>query len=212
MLPLYDITLPLSARLAMWPGDVAYGFALTASLRQGDSVNVGAVTMSVHAGTHADAPFHYQEDGQSIDRIDLSAYLGPARVIDARGLDPIPAAVLEPFDLRQTPRVLFRTDAWRDHTVFPERFPLLAPDLPALLGSQGVLLVGLDVPSVDAFTSKDLPNHHALAAQQIRILESLFLAETPPGVYELIALPLKLLGADAAPLRAVLRPMPERIS
>jgi arylformamidase len=112
---------------------------------------------------------------------------------------------LAPFDFSHRPRVLLRTDAWLDPERFPERIPVLGTAVPAWLASRGVILVGVDVPSVDALDSKDLPIHHGLGRHGIAILENLRLAEIPAGLYELIALPVKLAGADGAPVRAILR-------
>ena len=109
------------------------------------------------------------------------------------------------FDLSTTPRLLLRTDGWLDHSSFPESIPVLSESVPAYLKQQGVILVGLDVPSVDQIDSKDLPIHHALGSFGIAILESVELRRVDPGVYELIALPLKLEGADGSPVRAILR-------
>jgi len=171
----------------------------------GDAVNVCAVTLSVHTGTHADAPYHFSDSGATIDEIGLDPYVGPAVVLDMRGKELIRREDVDGCDFSYTPRVLFKTDAWTDYTRFPTQIPVLAPDVPAYLAARGVILVGLDVPSVDPIDSEDLPNHHALAAHGIHILESLCLADVPSGEYELIALPLKLVGADGAPIRAILR-------
>jgi arylformamidase len=204
-LRVYDISLPLDPTLAEWPGDAPFRLDFTARLSEGASVNLSAVSMSVHAGSHADAPFHFQKAGASIDAVDLTAFIGPCAVVDVSGKDAITRADLDGLDLKATPRVLFKTGAWSDHSRFPETVPVMTGDLPGYLKDQGVLLVGLDVPSVDEIESKDLPIHQALGAAGIQILESLHLAGVPAGVYELIALPLRIVGADAAPVRAVLR-------
>lgn len=201
----YDISLRLDGRLAGWPGDAPFAFRWTCRLADGDSVNLGEVAMSVHAGTHADAPLHFEAGGAAISDVPLQAYIGPARVVDVRAADPIRVADMERHDLTATPRLLLRTGAWPDRTVFPERIPIIAPDVPDWLAGQGVVLVGLDVPSVDALDSKELPNHHALGRRGIAILESLDLDGVPEGVYELLALPLRIAGADGSPVRAVLR-------
>lgn len=200
-----DITIPVRESLAVWPGDAPYSFALGWKMSEGDSVNVGAVTMSVHTGTHADAPFHFDECGASVDALDPAVFVGPALVLDAAGWDVIPRSVFSDVDGTRTPRVLLKTGAWTDHTRFPDAVPVIAPDVPPLLAERGVVLLGVDVPSVDAIDSKSLPNHHALGGAGIAILESLDLRAVPPGVYELIALPLRLVGADGSPVRAVLR-------
>jgi arylformamidase len=202
---IYDISLPMHEGMTCWPGDAPYEWRWSWERRAGPSVNVGRVAMSVHAGTHTDAPLHFADGGQAADALDLAPYVGPARVLDVRGRDTIRVADLAAYDLAGTPRVLLRTDAWTDHTRFPERIPVMDVEAPGWLAARGVFLVGVDVPSVDALDSKDLPVHHALCRHGIAIVENLVLAAVPPGVYELIALPLKLVGADAAPVRAVLR-------
>jgi arylformamidase len=202
---LIDITLPMSNSLACWPGDAPFRFDWSCRKADGESVNVGQVSMSVHTGTHIDAPFHFSDAGPTVEKLSLESFIGPARVIDLRGRATICRQDLESFDLSQTPRVLLRSDAWLDHQRFPQAIPTMAPDVPGWLASQRVILVGVDVPSVDAIDSKDLPIHHALGSHRIAILESLNLAGVPEGIYDLIALPLKLVGADGAPVRAILQ-------
>jgi len=202
---IYDISLPLVAGLAEWPGDAPYRLERTARLDAGDTVNLGRVEMSVHFGTHIDAPYHFLSHGATVEQLDMNSYIGPALVVDVRGKSLIRREDLAHIALKDTPRLLLKTAAWTDHTRFPETVPVLDTDVPAWLKAQGVILIGLDVPSVDAIDSKDLPTHHALAECGIAILEGLDLAEVPEGCYELIALPLKLVGADGAPVRAILR-------
>jgi arylformamidase len=202
---IYDISLALHTRLACWPGDAPYEFRWTCKKSAGATVNVGQVSLSVHAGTHTDAGFHFSDSGPTVEALELGTYLGPACVLDVSGREVIRTADLQTIDVARTPRVLLRTGAWTDHSRFPERIPVLDTDVPDWLAERGAVLVGLDVPSVDAIDSKDLPNHHALGSHGIAILESLDLAGVPEGVYELIALPLKLVGADGSPIRAVLR-------
>lgn len=201
----FDITLPMSNALACWPGDAPFRFEWTCRRADGESVNVGQVSMSVHTGTHIDAPFHFSDAGPTVEKLSLEPFIGPARVIDLGGRPAIRREDLESFDLSQTPRVLLRSDAWLDHSRFPKTIPTMTRDVPGWLASQRVTLVGVDVPSVDAIDSKDLPIHHALGENRIAILESLSLNGVPEGVYELIAVPLKLSGADGAPVRAILR-------
>ncbi len=202
---LIDISIPLDASLAAWPGDVAYHLELHRKLSEGASVNLSSVTMSVHTGTHADSPFHFVTGGAAIEALPLEPFIGPAVVVDVAGRQVIRESDVAHLDLKKTPRLLFRTGAWSLHDSFPAAIPLLEPGLPEYLGKRGVLLIGVDVPSVDALDSKDLPLHHALAKAGIQILESLRLADAPAGEYELIALPVKLVGSDGAPVRAVLR-------
>jgi arylformamidase len=200
----YDITIPVRAGIAVWPGDTAFSFHLGWNMAEGASVNVGTVTMSVHTGTHADAPFHFDANGTGMGEVDITPYIGPAYVVDVTGQNPIPWEALADIDLASIPRLLLKTDSWTDHSRFPEHVPVLAEDVPARLAESGVLLLGLDVPSVDELDSTDLPIHHALDAAGIRILESLDLRAVPPGLYHLTALPLRLMGADGSPVRALL--------
>jgi arylformamidase len=202
---LYDITLPVSAALAGWPGDAPYRFGWSCTKAGGASVNVGQLSCSIHTGTHTDAPYHFDDRGVTTERLPLSAYLGPARVLDVAGRLLIRRDDLSGVDLERTPRLLLRTGAWKDHGRFPDSIPVLAEDVPDWLAERGVVLLGMDVPSVDVLDSKTLPVHHALGRHGIAILESLDLSAVPEGVYELIALPLKLVGADGSPVRAVLR-------
>jgi arylformamidase len=205
---LYDITLSVESSLAGWPGDAPYRLEWTCTKSGGSSVNLGQMSLSLHTGTHTDAPYHFDDAGARVDAVPLPAYLGPARVVGVSGRPLIRRTDLERLDFTAAPRLLLRTGAWADHRRFPESIPTLAPDVPAWLHERGVVLVGLDVPSMDALDSKDLPVHHALGRHGIAILESLDLSVVPEGVYELIALPLRLAGADGSPVRAVLRALP----
>ena len=132
-------------------------------------------------------------------------YCGAAVLADVSGRAVIEVEDIRHLDLHASPRLLLRTGGWADTTQFPPRIPVIAPDVPDYLGSRGVVLLGLDVPSVDSIESKTLPNHHALGRNGIAILESLALQGVPEGVYELIALPLPFTGADGSPVRAILR-------
>jgi arylformamidase len=202
---LIDISRPIHTGMPVWPGDVPTQFDLTSLDVGGSAINVGQLRASLHAGTHADAPYHYDNQGEPIDRVPLHRYVGPAHVVDARGCSLLSRELLSGLRLGEAPRVLFRTDAWRNPALFPEDWPLLDPELPAWLGAQGVLLLGLDIPSVDAIRSKDLPCHHALHRAGVAIVENLDLRGVEPGVYEFIGLPLRVAAGDAAPLRAILR-------
>ncbi len=202
---LIDISRPIFSGMPVWPGDTAAEFKLVATIPGGAAVNVGRLTLSVHTGAHADAPFHFNEAGAKIDEVPVATYIGPVRVVDVRGHATITPELLAAHDFAATPRVLFKSDSWTDPAVFPSRWPLLAADVPAWLGARGVKLVGLDVPSVDHRDSKDLPLHHACDAAGLVILENLDLSAVAPGIYELIALPLKIKGGDGSPVRAVLR-------
>jgi len=199
-----DITIPMQDSLAGWPGDTPFRFTWTWKKAGGATVNVGQFQLSVHTGTHTDAPFHFDDAGATADALDLHPFIGPARVMSLTDRMRLQRADIEAFDLAGTPRVLFRTDGWTDHTRFPASIPVMDEDVPAWLHQQGVVLIGVDLPSVDALDSKTLPNHHALGAHGITILEGLDLTLVPEGRYELVALPMRIVGADGAPVRAIL--------
>jgi len=202
---LYDVSPTIRPETPVWPGDTPFSSRLAWSMAAGASVNVSALTTTPHLGSHVDAPFHTEPRGDGIADLPLDPYLGPCRVVQVP-----PAAVVEPrhlaaFELGNPPRLLLKTESVRDRRAFPERFTALSPELAALLGERRVVLIGIDTPSVDPFDSKTLDAHHALARGGVAILEGLVLDGVPEGVYELIALPLKLAGLDASPVRAVLR-------
>jgi len=205
-MPIYDISHPLHPAIAVWDGDTPYSYRSLCRLDEGASVNLGSVEMSVHTGSHADAPFHYDDNGATMDTLPIETYIGAATVIDVTGHARLTRELLEPLEF--APRVLFKTGGWKDTAQFPEWIPTLESGVAEFLASRGVILVGFDLPSVDTLDSKTLPIHHELGAAQIAILESLALANVSPGNYELIALPLKLVGADGSPVRAILRTAP----
>jgi arylformamidase len=201
---LYDLSRPLTASTACWPGDVPFSFRLGWQICDGASVNVGAIETSVHTATHCDAPYHYDAAGPTVDRLPLETFVGPAWIVDVRDRDRWRDRLTN-LDFTDTPRVLFRTGGWPDTTRFPDRVPVMEPDLPEWLADRGVVLVGVDLPSVDPLDSKTLDNHHALGRRGIVIVEGLWLEDLSEGRYELIALPLKIESADGSPMRAVAR-------
>ncbi len=202
---LYDISPPLTPSLKVWPGDPPLSRQVFADIQAGSTVTSSALHATVHLGAHADAPSHYSQHGTPIDQRSLDYYLGPCQVLH------VPAkrrAAITPADLPapvRAERVLLATGTYPDPTVFDEGFAGLSPELIGLLHDRGVRLVGIDTPSVDPYAASDLPAHRACLAADMAILEGLVLADVPAGVYELIALPLKLVGFDASPVRAVLR-------
>jgi arylformamidase len=174
-------------------------------MKAGDNLTLSTLRATVHLGAHADAPSHYGRDAASIEALPLDAYVGPCRVIgvDVAPGARIPAAAIPSGPL--PPRVLLRTGTYPDPERFNDDFAALEPALVDALHARGVILVGIDTPSVDLFSSKDLPAHGRFLAHGMAILEGLVLRDVPDGDYELIALPLKLEGFDASPVRAVLR-------
>jgi arylformamidase len=204
---LYDITPPLRPGIPVWPGDTPYTEQRTWSIGPDGVVNVSKVGFSTHTGAHADAPLHYDETGAAIGVVPLETYLGPCRVIDARGF----GAVIEPHHLNlqnNPPRLLFRTFAQFPLETWVAEWTTFAPAAITAMGLAGVKLVGMDGPSLDPQDSKTMDAHMAVRAAGLAILEGLYLDDVPPGDYELIALPLKFANLDASPVRAVLRSPP----
>jgi arylformamidase len=203
---LWDISQPLRPGLPVWPGDTAFTAERTWALEGDTPVNVSRVTFSTHSGAHADAPFHYDPAGATAEALDLTRYLGLARVVDARhARGAVRLADVEAALAGTPPRVLLRTFERFPHDDWAPDFTAVDADLIEALADRGVLLVGSDAPSMDPQDSKALPAHHAIRRRGLSILEGLVLDEVPFGDYELIALPLPLAGLDAAPVRAILR-------
>lgn len=207
---IYDLSPPLGADLAVWPGDTPFASRFTATFAEGAGATVGAFSTTTHAGSHADAPLHTEAGGRAITDLPLEVFVGPCRVA---AVPPVPLLAPEHLPAGAAgggpPRLLLKTGSFADRRRFAAGFTALSPKLAAALAAQGLVLVGIDTPSVDPLDAEDLPAHHALAGAGVVILEGLVLDEVPPGDYELIALPLRLHGLEASPLRAVLRELPE---
>jgi arylformamidase len=201
---IWDISQALRPGVPVWPGDTAFAQAGTWDMSDGSPVNVSALTMSTHTGAHADAPLHYAADAPDIASVDLAPFLGECLVVDARGAGPLILPEHLP-DLTRAERVLFRTFAAFPHDDWAAETTAIAPETIDALAAAGVRLVGLDGPSIDPQTSKTMDAHLAVLRHDIRVLEGLVLDVVPPGRYELIALPLAIVGGDASPVRAVLR-------
>lgn len=202
---LYDLTPPITERLAVWPGDTPPRREVLCDLQRGDNITLSTLHTTVHLGAHADAPSHYEATGQTIDQRNLDLYLGPCQVMQVavpRATRLTTAHLTGPV---RAERMLFATGTFPNPEQFNADFAALDPELVRWLHRQGVRLIGIDTPSVDLFDSKDLPSHHACKECGLAILEGLVLRAVPAGRYELIALPLKLAGFDASPVRAVLR-------
>lgn len=202
---IFDISRPLKTGVPTWPGDTPFSYEVSWTKGQSGSVNVGKLTMSIHTGTHIDAPFHFENEGRKVMELDLELYIGLARVIDVSGKSSIGAKDLVEYDLDGVARLLLRTNSWSNQEDFPTEIAYLRADLGPYLAEKGIRLIGVDVPSVDPLDSKELSAHHALHAHDIHILEGIFLEHIEPGDFELIALPLPLVEADGSPVRAVLR-------
>ncbi|MGW6191918.1 arylformamidase [Bacillus cereus] len=202
-----DISQPLNNDIATWPGDTPFSYEVSWAKKDSGSVNVGKLTMSIHTGTHIDAPFHFDNDGKKVLDLDIQVYVGIARVIDVSGIESIGKKELERFNLEGVERLLLRTSSHGKAQEFPEEIPYLCADIADFLSSKGIRLIGVDVPSVDPLDDKELTAHHQLFKHGIHILENVVLDHVADGDYELIALPLALTDADGSPVRAVIRPI-----
>ncbi len=206
---IYDITRTIAPSSAVWEGDTAYSAHLIAEISHGSSINLTRLTLSAHSATHADARFHYQSAGASAEALPLGPFIGPARVVEVqRRSGSMTLDDLSHVDLHNGQRLLIRTfiSDTPDEQLTTE-FPSLSVALIEHLAALGYVLIGTDAISVDPYTSRTLDAHHALARHGLYNLESLYLKGVPVGDYELIALPLKLSGACASPVRAILRPL-----
>ena len=205
---IWDISPPVHAGAPVFPGDTPYAQHWSAEIGPGCPVNVSALTLSPHVGAHADAPLHYDPAGAAIGALDLSPYLGPCRVIHAIGVRPLLLwEHLAHAVQGLPPRVLVRTYARMPVEAWDSQLAAFAPDTVERLADAGVQLIGIDTASIDLADSKTLDSHQVIRRRDLRVLENLVLDDVPEGDYDLIALPLKLMSADASPVRAVLRPL-----
>ncbi|NOX58977.1 MAG: hypothetical protein GXP29_08995 [Planctomycetes bacterium] len=202
---IYDISPAISENLAVWPGDSPATREVLLDMNHGDNLTLSTLRATVHLGSHADAPSHYAAAGPSIEKQPLELYIGPCQVIHVSAQRSRRVCTEDLAAKIKAPRLLIATQTYPDADQFNEDFAGLEPELVEHMSGAGVRLVGIDTPSVDLYDSKDLPAHQACLAHDVAIIEGLRLAEVPDGVYELIALPLKLVGFDASPVRAILR-------
>jgi len=200
-----DITPAITPSMAVWPGDTSPSREVLLDMAKGDNLTLSTLHATVHLGAHVDGPNHYGAGAPSIDERSLDFYIGPCQVIHV----DLPRRTRVQIDDLPWPiraeRVLLRTGTYPDPEHFNEDFSALSPELVDDLHGKGVRLIGIDTPSVDLFDSKDLPAHKMFLKHDMAILEGIVLADVPEGLYELIALPLKLVGFDASPVRAILR-------
>lgn len=212
---IYDITPAITPELKVWPGDTPMSREILLDCERGDNITLSTLRATVHLGAHADGPNHYAAGQMGVGERGLEHYLGRCQVIGVEigrgariGIGHVErwgglAAVSEK-------RVLFRTGTFPDPTAFNEDFAGFTVELIDALAGRGVITVGIDTPSVDLFSSKTLEAHKAILRHDMAILEGLRLDDVPANsgnIYELIALPLRLIGFDASPVRAVLRPL-----
>ncbi|MBV9493230.1 MAG: arylformamidase [Acidobacteria bacterium] len=204
MTRIFDISPLIDPTIHVWPGDTPYSRAVNLDMNAGANITLSEITTTVHVGAHTDAPNHYVANGEDIAARNLDFYLGGCVVISVdveRG-----ARIMSVDESKVTQkRVLLRTNTFPDPRNWNNDFASLSPELVDALHAKGVILIGIDTPSVDPFDSKALEAHNAFARHDMATLEGIVLDDVEDGEYELIALPLKLRHADASPVRAVLR-------
>ncbi|MEP2734655.1 MAG: arylformamidase [Erythrobacter sp.] len=207
---IWDISQVLRPELPVWPGEPAFSLEQHAEISESCPVNVGGMQTGLHAGTHADAPFHYAKNGPASADCDLEPYIGRCVLIDVTGA--VKRVEMNDCDwgaIVGHSRVLLRTYNCFPHEAWDSQFKAIAPDVIGRMGEAGVKLIGVDAPSLDPETSKTMDAHHQVLAHDMRILEGLVLDDVPYGAFELVALPLRIAGADASPVRAILREIAE---
>jgi arylformamidase len=205
---IYDVSVPISPDLPVWPGDPPIELIRIASISAGSDANVSRIACGVHMGTHIDAPLHFIDSAAGVDQVDLSSLIGRVHVIDMRGEATITAARLEATGItKRARRVIIKTDnsrLWHEgHREFFEDFVALQPDAAEWLVQRGIRLVGIDYLSIAPF-NESVPTHQILLNAGMVIVEGLNLWSIPAGRYTLYCLPLKLVGSDGAPARVVL--------
>jgi arylformamidase len=205
---IYDVTVPITNSMPVWPGDPAVQLTAKSHLSSDKTHNIRltAIEMGSHTGTHIDAPFHMMDDGKRLHEFPLSTLTGKATVFEIPRVRSLGRAQLERLDWTGVERVLFKTENskhWGDAQFF-EDFVYLEPDGAEFVAEQGVRLVGIDYLSIDKFNSESHPSHFVLLTRNILILEGLNLNAVAAGEYTLVALPLHLWNADGAPTRVIL--------
>ncbi len=197
-----DISPEISEEIAVWPGDTLYKREVLMDVNQGDSFGLSRITSTLHLGAHTDAPNHYST-GAGISERSLNYYFGPCQVVSV-SVSKGERVVVDHLPEIKAPRVLFKTGSFPDPNNWNNDFCSLSPELIDLLAEKNVLLAGIDTPSIDPFESKELEAHSRVEKHNMAILEGVVLDKVREGFYTLCALPLKLKGADASPVRAVL--------
>ena len=200
-----DISPLISSLIAVFPGDTPFNEEFLMNIDEGDNLTLSKITTTVHLGAHTDAPRHYSSKGQTIEARNLNYYIGLAQVIEINVSGNARISVLDIANIPITaPRILFKTKSFPDPNKWNDDFLGLSAELIHYLAEKKVILVGIDTPSIDPANDKNLESHHAVFKNDMAILEGIVLEHVSEGLYELIALPLKITGADASPVRAVL--------
>jgi arylformamidase len=207
MARIYDVTVPLSGEIPVYPGDPVFSLEPTHEIAKGASYNLARLSLGTQTGTHVDAPYHFLADGATVDQLPLEILLGKARVVELPNRDRVDRADLEALDLRDDLRVLFKTRMAGQmlRPQFQADHVYLTEDAATYLVQAGIKLVGIDYLCFEKPGSADYPAHHALLSAGVVVVEGLDLSEVEPGEYDLFCLPLRLVGADASPARVLLR-------
>jgi len=206
MVKIHDISVLISGDTPAWPGD-RFVLHRVQEIARGDVCNKSSMDIGSHIGTHVDAPYHFERDGITIDRIPPDTFFGPARVVSFLEVEKIDLAQIRTVPLSGVERILFKTrnsSLWQEST-FREDYVYLAPEACRVLAESGLKLVGVDYLSIEEYGRRSFESHHILLSKGIALLEGLDLSDVSPGDYELTALPLKIAGGDGSPVRAVLK-------
>lgn len=203
-----DVSIPLRNGMVHWPGDAPFDRLQTLGIAKGDECNLSQFCSSVHIGTHMDAPKHFLPDGHGMETMPIEATVGPARVIAIQDPELIEVRELEPYRLQKGQRVLFKTKNsehhWKTHD-FQARYVYIPESTARYLAKCEIQTVGVDYLSVGGYETGGAETHRALLGAGIWIIEGLNLEHVEPGDYELVCLPLRMVGSDGAPARAVVR-------
>ncbi len=206
-----DITPIVSKDTAVFPGDIPFSRNIQMDYAQGDHLTLSSISTTLHIGAHVDAPNHYNSSGKSIEERSLNYYMGDCQVIE---VDISKGKRIQVADLKSkeihSPRVLFKTNSFPSPEVWNDDFNALSVELVEYLQQKAVITIGIDTPSVDLANDKELLAHSQIAKYDMAILEGIILNNVSEGNYHLIALPLKLKGCDASPVRAVLIPKEDK--
>jgi arylformamidase len=200
-----DITPVINSKMAVFPGDTPFEQKFVMNMKNGENLTLSWIKTTAHIGAHTDAPNHYDKEGVSIEKRSLNIYMGAAQVIEVpcRRGERIRLADIKNKSIK-APRVLFKTLSFPNPYHWNHDFMSLSDEVVNHLASQGVKLVGIDTPSIDPGDDKILESHTAVAKNDMAILEGIVLDKVSEGVYQLVALPLAMEGADATPVRAIL--------
>ena len=205
-LRIIDISPPISEETAVFPGDVSYKRDVSLDITKGDHLTLSSISTTLHLGAHVDAPNHYSMNGSGINNRSLNLYIGPCAVIQVESCEGGKIGPEHLPDELPAPRILFKTGSFPDPNNWNDDFWFFCPKLVEKFAHRGGVLLGIDTPSIDSSDSKELSSHKMVSENDLAILEGVVLDHVDPGRYNLIALPLSLVDADASPVRAILIP------